>query len=44
MTLHLGPCLDLLRSLPDASVDAEANTDREQVERLGQVGLFGGGR
>jgi len=22
MTLHLGPCLDLLRSLPDASVDA----------------------
>lgn len=24
--------------------DTEANTDREQVERLGQVGLFGGGR
>jgi site-specific DNA-methyltransferase (adenine-specific) len=24
--------------------DTEANTDREQVEKLGQVGLFGGGR
>lgn len=24
--------------------DVEANTDREQVEKLGQVGLFGGGR